>query len=76
MILKNVWIDLIFESVSKRKEFCKSYLEFGFEQNEIDFVKVVVYLLCLFVKVIVFEFDFCMEDMEVFERFKLKIGKR
>lgn len=74
--LKNARTGLIFESTSKRKESCKSYPEFGFEQNEIDFVKAAVDLLCLFAKTTAPEFDPCMEDMEVLERSKSKAGKR
>lgn len=66
-MLKYVWIELIFESISKRREFCKSYLDFRFEQNEIDFVKEVVNLLCLFVKIIVFEFDLFVEDVKMLD---------
>ena len=74
--LKNARTDLIFESVSKRKESCKSYPEFGFEQNEIDFVKAAVHVLCLFAKATAPEFDPCMEDIEVLERSKSKKGKK
>lgn len=74
--LKNARTDLIFESTSKRKESCKSYPEFGFEQNEIDFVKTAVHLLCLIAKTTAPEFDPCMEDLEVLERSKSKIGRR
>lgn len=74
--LKNARTDLIFESASKRKESCKSYPEFGFEQNEIDFVKAAVHLLCLLAKATAPEFDPCMGDMEVLERSKSKTGKR
>jgi len=74
--LKNARTDLIFESASKRKESCKSYPEFGFEQNEIDFVKAAVHVLYLLAKATAPEFDPCMEDMEVLERSKSKTGKR
>ena len=74
--LKNARTDLIFESASKRKESCKSNPEFGFEQNEIDFVKSAVHVLCLLAKATAPEFDPCMADMEVLERSKSKTGKR
>ena len=75
--LKNARTDLIFESTNKRKESCKSYPEFGFEQNEIDFVKAAVHVLCLLAKATAPEFDPCMEDMEVLENgSKSKTGKR
>jgi len=74
--LKNARKDLIFESASKRKDSCKSYPEFGFEQNEIDFVKAAVHVLYMFAKSTTPEFDPCMEDMEVLERSKAKTGKR
>ena len=43
--LKHARTELIFESTSKRREPCKSYPDFRFEQNEIDFVKEAVNLL-------------------------------
>ena len=70
--LKNARTDLIFESTSKRKESCKSYPDFGFEQNEIDFVKEAVHLLCLFAEATAPEFDPSIEDVTVLERSKSK----
>ena len=74
--LKNARTELIFESTSKRKEPCKSYLEFGFEQNEIDFVKEAVHLLCLFAEATAPEFDPSMEDVKVLEGSRTKAAKR
>ena len=74
--LKNARTDLIFASAGKTRESCKRYPEFGLEQDEIEFVKAAVDLLCLFANATAPEFDPCMEDQEVLERSKSKAGKR
>lgn len=74
--LKNARTELIFESTSKRKESSKSYPDFGFEQNEIDFVKEAVRLLHLFAETTAPEFDPCIEDMKLLESSQAKAAKR
>lgn len=74
--LKHARTELIFESTSKRKESCKSYPDFRFEQNEIDFVKEAVNLLCLFAKATAPEFDPSREDVKILNSSRTKATKR
>ena len=75
--LKNARTDLIFESTSKgRKESCKGYANFGFESNEVDFVKAALNLLRLFAETTAPEFDPCLEDMKILEGSRPKVVKR
>lgn len=71
--LKNARTDLIFESTSKRKkDSCKRYADFGFEPNEVEFVKAALHLLCVFVEATAPEFDPCLEDIRVLESSRTK----
>lgn len=75
--LKNARTNLIFEStIAKRKESCKRYADFGFESNELDFVKAALNLLCLFAETTAPEFDPCLEDMRVLQGSRFKDAKR
>lgn len=74
--LKHARTELIFESTSKRREPCKSYPDFRFEQNEIDFVKEAVNLLCLFAKTTAPEFDPSVEDVKMLDDSRAKTTKR
>ena len=75
--LKNARTDLVFESTSKtRKESSKEYANFGFESNEVDFVKAALNLLCLIAETTAPEFDPCLEDMKILEGSRPKNVKR
>lgn len=75
--LKNARTDLIFESTSKRKkQSSKKYVDFGFETNEVDFVKSAVHLLCLFAETTAPQFDPRLEDTKVLESPRSKQVKR
>lgn len=63
---KNARTHLIFRNrIKKSKESGTKYTDFGFEPNEVEFVKAALELLCIFAETTAPEFDPCLEDIRV-----------